>query len=73
MSITTLILAQAIEDILRFELGLPLVGTQAEEAEDAYYEALSFVARYPKLLSKVRTNSRYKKQWLKEVEDARPC
>lgn len=63
------ILAQAIEDVLRYELGLPLIAIdKQEEAESHYEEALEVIYRYPTLVRKLRRN---KRKWLKEVEDAR--
>lgn len=71
MRLSTLILAQAIEDILRFELGLPLVGVDACDYEDAYQDALCFVAKYPTLLKKIRAERTYKQKWLEDVDNAR--
>jgi hypothetical protein len=67
------ILAQAIEDVLRFELGLPLVGVPEEKAWDAYSEALAFVTRYPTLSNRLNTlrTKRSKYKTLCEVSDAR--
>lgn len=63
------ILAQAIEDVLRFELGLPLVGAAAQTHPELYAEALSFLARYPTLVNRWKYAN--KRAWLKEVHDAR--
>ena len=71
MRLQTLILAQAIEDILRFELGLPLIGVEPSSYEEAYQDALVFVARYPTLLKKVKSSVVYKRKWLARVDDAK--
>lgn len=67
------ILAQAIEDVLRYELGLPLVGASTDQAFDIYSDALVFISRYPTLSKKLdNLRTKYKKhQWLSEVTDAR--
>lgn len=63
------VIAQAIEDVLRYELGLPLEGALTAEASEIYQEALEYLRQYPKF------NKRYKKinklNWLREVEYAR--
>jgi hypothetical protein len=63
------VIAQAIEDVLRYELGLPLEGALSDEATQIYHEALDFLRQYPKF------KNRYKKinklNWLREVECAR--
>ncbi len=64
------VLLQALEDILSFELGLPLCGLSADEdPEDVYAEALAFISRYPTLVK--RWQEADKKRWLKELTDAR--
>lgn len=67
--ISLMILAQAIEDVLRFELGLPLEGVTPEEQEELYEEALEYIMRYPRLFERYKKLN--KQEWLKEVEDAR--
>lgn len=63
------VIAQAIEDVLRYELGLPLEGALSDEATTIYHEALDYLRQYPKF------KRRYKKinklNWLREVEYAR--
>lgn len=63
------VIAQAIEDVLRYELGLPLEGALSDEATQIYYEALEYLRQFPKF------KRRYKKinklNWLREVECAR--
>lgn len=63
------VIAQAIEDVLRYELGLPLEGALSEEATLIYNEALDYLKQYPKF--KRRYNKRNKLNWLREVEYAR--
>jgi len=63
-----LILAQALEDILLYELGLPLVGSP-RNVEEAYENALAYIGAYPTLIN--RWKSRDKRTWLNEVRDAR--
>lgn len=63
------VIAQAIEDVLRYELGLPLEGALSDEAIQIYYEALEYLKQYPIL--KNRYKKRNKLNWLREVEDAR--
>ena len=64
-------LAQSIEDVLRYELGMPLIGvTDPEEREEAYEDALCYISRFPSLRSRF-TRVSHKRQWLKELEDAR--
>ena len=70
MHIQLQVLLQALEDILNFELGLPLTGLEpGETPEDIYDEALEFIARYPRLVRRWKT--RNKRLWLKELIDAR--
>jgi hypothetical protein len=64
-----MILAQAVEDVLRFELGLPLEGVSKEEQDELYEEALEFIMRYPRLVERYKKLN--KEEWLKEVENAR--
>jgi hypothetical protein len=68
-----LVLSQALEDLLRFELGLPLEGQlRAGEAEDFYEEALVLVSHYPPLRQRVvKLKKAGKRRWLKELENAR--
>jgi hypothetical protein len=68
MKLELLILAQAVEDVLRFELGLPLVG-HSDIEEDVYMDALAFMSKYPTLMRKYYRGN--KNLWLQEVEDAR--
>jgi hypothetical protein len=68
MRLMLLILAQAIEDVLRYELGLPLVGADVNEEEFLYYDALRFISRYPTLMRKLEAD---KFKWLQEVQDAK--
>lgn len=63
------VIAQAIEDVLRYELGLPLEGALSEEATLIYHEALDYLKQYPKF--RRRYNKRNKLNWLREVEYAR--
>jgi len=66
-----MILAQAVEDVLRFELGLPLEGIEPEEVEEAYAEARMYIMRYPRLVDRYKRLHGKKQQWLQEVENAR--
>lgn len=66
-----MILAQAVEDVLRFELGLPLEGIDETELDDAYEEARVYIMRYPRLVARYRKLKNKKRQWLEEVQDAR--
>lgn len=64
------IIAQAVEDVLRYELGLPLVGVLRGPYEDlAYHEALAFLSKYPAVLKRIKKKSKIK--LLKEINDAR--
>lgn len=69
--ISLMILAQAVEDVLRFELGLPLEGVTAKEEDDMYEEAKLYIMRYPSLVKRYRKLNNKKKEWLQEVENAR--
>lgn len=64
-----LILAQAVEDVLRFELGLPLEGVAKKKRDESYEDALLYIMKFPKLRERYRRIN--KKLWLKEVEEAR--
>lgn len=66
-----MILAQAVEDVLRFELGLPLEGIDPEEVEEVYSEAHMYIMRYPRLISRYKKLEQSKREWLQEVENAR--
>lgn len=64
-----LVLAQAVEDVLRFELGLPLEGVTRKKRNQSYEDALLYIMKYPTLRDRYgRLN---KRKWLREVEDAR--
>ena len=63
------VMAQAIEDVLRYELGLPLEGVAYEDSTKTYYEALEFLRQFPKF--KQRHKKINKLNWLREVEYAR--
>lgn len=68
------ILAQALEDVLRYELGLPLVGASARgrHRELIYWEALDFLSQYQGLMLRwTRTTEPGRQRWLKEIENAR--
>lgn len=69
--LSLMILAQAVEDVLRFELGLPLEGIEPEEVEEAYAEARMYIMRYPRLVDRYKRLHGKKQQWLQEVENAR--
>lgn len=69
--ISLMILAQAVEDVLRFELGLPLEGVSKAEQEELYEEALEYIMKYPRLVSRYKKLNKKKREWLREVEDAR--
>lgn len=69
--ISLMILAQAVEDVLRFELGLPLEGLDDNEQDEVYEEARVYIMRYPRLVERYRKLHNKKKQWLEEVRDAR--
>ena len=69
--ISLMILAQAVEDVLRFELGLPLEGVKSKEEDDMYEEAKLYIMRYPSLVERYRKLNGKKKEWLQEVESAR--
>jgi len=59
-----LILAQALVDVLRFELGLP-VDNDADE-----FDAYAYVTRYDKLRKRLLEAPINKKKWVKELETA---
>src|SRR5688572_20529893 len=60
------VLLQALQDILSYELGLPLDGLEpGEDPEDIYFDSIALIARYPKLLSRWKTKN--KLEWLKEL------
>lgn len=63
------VIAQAIEDVLRYELGLPLEGVMSDEAIQIYYDSLEYLKQYPAF--KKRYKKRNKLNWLREVESAR--
>jgi len=63
------VIAQAIEDVLRYELGLPLEGAVSSDTPMLYYKALSYLKQYPEVYR--RYNKRNKLNWLREVEYAR--
>lgn len=63
------VIAQAIEDVLRYELGLPLEGVMTNESIQIYYDALEYLKQYPAF--KQRYKKRNKLNWLREVESAR--
>ncbi len=64
------VLLQALEDILSYELGLPLAGVSSrKEAEEHYEEALIHIAQYPRLVKRWKNSD--KKQWLKELANVR--
>lgn len=69
--LSLMILAQAVEDVLRFELGLPLEGIDDGQEEEAYAEARMYIMRYPRLIERYRRLSGQKLEWLQEVENAR--
>lgn len=69
--LSLMILAQAVEDVLRFELGLPLEGIEPDEIEEAYAEARMYIMRYPRLVDRYKKLQRQKREWLEEVEHAR--
>lgn len=69
--ISLMILAQAVEDVLRFELGLPLEGVTTKEEDDMYEEAKLYIMRYPSLVKRYQKLTGKKKEWLQEVENAR--
>lgn len=69
--ISLLILAQAVEDVLRFELGLPLEGVSGTEEDALYEEAKVYIMRYPSLVKRYKRLNNRKLQWLREVENAR--
>ena len=66
-----LVVAQAVVDVLRFELGLPLEGVSKPKREEAYEDALIFLMRNPKLQRRYKQLLDKKMKWLKEIEDAR--
>ncbi|NBU33847.1 hypothetical protein EBZ38_03380 [bacterium] len=66
-----LVVAQAVVDVLRFELGLPLEGVSKPKREKAYEDALIFLMRNPKLQRRYNQLLDKKMKWLKEIEDAR--
>lgn len=69
--ISLMILAQAVEDVLRFELGLPLEGVSEAEHEELYEEALTYIMKYPRLVSRYKKLRKQKREWLQEVANAR--
>lgn len=63
-------LLQALQDILSFELGLPLDGlNQGDSPDDIYDESLVLISRYPRLLKRWRTED--KQKWLTEITNVR--
>jgi len=63
------VIAQAIEDVLRYELGLPLEGALTDESIQIYYDALEYLKQYPAFKKRYRKLN--KLNWLREVESAR--
>jgi len=66
-----LVVAQAVVDVLRFELGLPLEGVTKKNRDEVYEEALIFLMRNPKLERRYKQLMNKKLKWLKEIEDAK--
>ena len=66
-----LVIAQAVVDVLRYELGLPLEGVARKQRDTAYEDALIFLMRNPKLRTRYKKLMGKKRGWLKEIEDAR--
>lgn len=66
-----LVVAQAVVDVLRFELGLPLEGVSKNKRDDVYEEALIFLMRNPKLEKRYRQLVNKKMRWLQEIENAK--
>lgn len=64
-----LVLAQAVEDVLRFELGLPLEGVTRKKRNQSYEDALVYIMKYPSLRERYKRLN--KRRWLREVEHAR--
>lgn len=64
-----MVLAQAVEDVLRFELGLPLEGVAKKKLDESYEDALVYIMKFPKLRERYKKLN--KKKWLEDVEDAR--
>ena len=65
MRLQLYILAQAVEDVLRFELE----DFCEDLEEDEYLDALTYILRYPKLRQRLASHD--KRSWLGEIEDAR--
>jgi len=64
-----LVLAQAVEDVLRFELGLPLEGVAKKKRDESYEDALVYIMKFPKLRERYKKLN--KRRWLKDVQHAR--
>lgn len=72
------VVGQALEDILKYELGLPLEGLSRLEQPYVYYETLFFLEKeypvvYKRLLKLKGLHDRRegKLAWLREIEYAR--
>lgn len=66
------ILAQALEDVLRFELGLPLTGCEPSQEEYWYEDALTYLSRHPRASERLKfLETLNKTELLREVERVR--
>ena len=64
------VLLQALEDILTYELNLPHAGVSSrKESEKHYWDALEYIAKYPRLMRRLK--SRDKRKWLRELQKVR--
>lgn len=61
------VLLQALNDVISYELSLPLAGVLSKkEAEEHYEDALEYVMKYPTLVRRLQQKD--KAEWLKELK-----
>lgn len=73
MQLQTIILAQALTDVLRYRLGMPLLVTKSkDEIEEAYETALCRVLQFPKLIKRLSKRRHYRR-WLFLLEEELEC
>jgi hypothetical protein len=64
------ITAQALEDLLRYRLGEPLVARDGEDEEDLYFDAVTFLARRPAIVRELeRLTPKQLKKLLRHLEE----
>lgn len=62
-----LIIAQALEDVLNYELGQRLTAARPELEPELYEDALLFVLKHPALRDRLKRAD--KRAWLKAIQE----